>query len=291
MGNRLVAAVLLAFAPLACSAPRTEPAPQPPAERTRYGDWFLTERTDRSGRSTSFAATVAYDGNGTAGVVCDGTGTPAIGFTHQRLQGVADERVRARFRFDREPESDWHTWALMPDRAGSYVSHEVLSGFLSRMGRDTLLSLRIVDPADEDTVDLEFSLLGFAEAGAALPCMRDFELVWAARNPDPSEGPELAPMTIRPQLINNRQVARALERYYPPVYRDHGIGATVNLWFFIDENGHVQEVMVNEPSRHEAFNEAAVKVAELMMFTPAYNEGEAVPAWVALDVTFEVRGW
>jgi outer membrane biosynthesis protein TonB len=34
-------------------------------------------------------------------------------------------------------------------------------------------------------------------------------------------------------------VQRALERNYPPLLRDAGIGGTPVVWFFIDENGRV----------------------------------------------------
>jgi TonB family protein len=106
---------------------------------------------------------------------------------------------------------------------------------------------------------------------------------------DISAAPTFTPMTVRPQLKNNRQVADALMRYYPPMLRDAGIGGTVNVWFFIDENGRVRNTKINRPSGYDAFDEAALKVADMMEFTPAYNRDQKVPVWVALDVTFEVQ--
>ena len=106
---------------------------------------------------------------------------------------------------------------------------------------------------------------------------------------DLSAAPTFTPMTVRPQLRNNREVARALERYYPPLLRDAGIGGTVNVWFFIDENGRVVNTQINESSGYDAFDQAALKVADMMEFTPAYNRDKKVPVWVALDVTFEVQ--
>ena len=84
-------------------------------------------------------------------------------------------------------------------------------------------------------------------------------------------------------------MAQALEKYYPPLLRDAGIGGTVNVWFFIDTEGRVVNTQINESSGYDAFDQAALKVADLMEFTPAYNRDKKVPVWVALDVTFEVQ--
>ena len=106
---------------------------------------------------------------------------------------------------------------------------------------------------------------------------------------DLAAAPTFTPMTVRPQLKNNREVQQALMRYYPPLLRDAGIGGTVNMWFFIDENGRVQKTQINRTSNYDAFDQAAERVANLMEFTPAYNRDKKVPVWVALDITFEVQ--
>ena len=106
---------------------------------------------------------------------------------------------------------------------------------------------------------------------------------------DLSAAPTFTPMTVRPSLRNNREVSQALMKFYPPLLRDAGVGGTVNVWFFIDENGRVQKTLINNSSGYDAFDEAALKVSQLMEFTPAYNRDKKVPVWVALDVTFEVQ--
>ncbi|MFO7895197.1 MAG: energy transducer TonB [Longimicrobiales bacterium] len=106
---------------------------------------------------------------------------------------------------------------------------------------------------------------------------------------DLSAAPTFTPMTVRPQVQNNAEVARALERYYPPLLRDAGIGGTVNVWFFIDTDGKVVNTKINESSGYDAFDQAALKVADLMQFSPAYNRDKKVPVWVAMNVTFEVQ--
>lgn len=106
---------------------------------------------------------------------------------------------------------------------------------------------------------------------------------------DLAAAPTFTPMTVAPKLQNNREIQRALERYYPPLLRDAGIGGTVNVWFFIDENGRVQRTQINTSSGYDAFDDAALQVADLMEFSPAYNRDQKVPVWVALDITFEVQ--
>ena len=54
---------------------------------------------------------------------------------------------------------------------------------------------------------------------------------------DISAAPTFTPFTVRPDLTNEREVQRALEREYPPILRDAGIGGTVQVHFFIDEVG------------------------------------------------------
>jgi TonB family protein len=106
---------------------------------------------------------------------------------------------------------------------------------------------------------------------------------------DLSAAPTFTPMTVRPQLQNARAIQAALQRHYPPLLRDAGIGGTVNMWFFIDENGRVQRTQLNKSSGYDAFDQAAERVASLMEFSPAYNRDQRVPVWVALDITFEIQ--
>lgn len=116
-------------------------------------------------------------------------------------------------------------------------------------------------------------------------------------NPEKKEAPpddiELAPvftpMTVRPQLKNRQEVARALERHYPPFLRDAGIGGTVVLWFLIDEEGNVVRTQLQRPSGHKALDEAAPKVAAVMKFSPALNRDQTVMVWVEIPITFRTQ--
>ena len=106
---------------------------------------------------------------------------------------------------------------------------------------------------------------------------------------DLSAGPSFTPYTVAPDLINRAEVGRALEREYPPLLRDAGIGGTAQVWFFIDEEGRVQDFRVNISSGHAQLDDAALKVADLMRFTPALNREARVPVWVSFPITFQVR--
>ena len=106
---------------------------------------------------------------------------------------------------------------------------------------------------------------------------------------DISAAPTFTPYTVRPDIKNRAEVARALEREYPPLLRDAGIGGTVQVWFFINEEGAVQRTVVNESSGHKALDDAALQVANIIQFTPALNRDKRVPVWISLPVTFTTR--
>jgi protein TonB len=106
---------------------------------------------------------------------------------------------------------------------------------------------------------------------------------------DISAAPTFTPFTVRPEVKNRADVARALEREYPPLLRDAGIGGTVNVWFFINEQGAVERTQVQESSGHTALDNAALKVADIIEFTPALNRDRQVAVWIALPITFQTR--
>ena len=106
---------------------------------------------------------------------------------------------------------------------------------------------------------------------------------------DISAAPTFTPYTVAPDYTNGDEVRRALEREYPPLLRDAGIGGTVMVWFFIDEQGQVTNQVVHESSGHTALDDAALRVAPIFKFTPALNRDKAVPVWVSLPITFTTR--
>ncbi len=100
--------------------------------------------------------------------------------------------------------------------------------------------------------------------------------------------PVFTPMTVQPKLLNPVAVEAAIDAVYPALLRDAGIGGRTKIWFFIDENGMATKWVVNTPSGYPAFDAAAMKVAPILRFTPAYNRDRKVPVWVAFDVVFAI---
>lgn len=101
--------------------------------------------------------------------------------------------------------------------------------------------------------------------------------------------PTFTPVTVRPGVKNRAEVLRALKREYPSLLRDAGIGGTVLVWFFIDETGVVRQTLIHNSSGHRSLDDSALKVAEVIRFTPALNRDKRVPVWISLPITFVTR--
>ncbi len=106
---------------------------------------------------------------------------------------------------------------------------------------------------------------------------------------DISKAPAFTPYTVNPQLRNEQEVNRALERNYPPLLRDAGIGGTTTVWFFIDENGTVVNTKLFQTSGYDALDEAAMAVAKIMRFSPAKNRDQIVRVWVQIPIKFTAK--
>lgn len=106
---------------------------------------------------------------------------------------------------------------------------------------------------------------------------------------DLSAAPTFTPFTVAPSIQNRNDVIRAMTREYPPLLRDAGIGGTVKVFFFIDENGSVQDYRIDQSSGHQALDDAALSVAGVYRFSAALNRDKKVPVWVSFPITFQVR--
>lgn len=107
--------------------------------------------------------------------------------------------------------------------------------------------------------------------------------------PTISAEPTFTPFTVAPSILNRDEVARAMAENYPTILRTAGIGGTVRVYFFIDENGSVQDRRIQTSSGHPQLDEAALAVAELYQFSPALNRDKKVPVWVLFPIEFRVR--
>jgi protein TonB len=101
-------------------------------------------------------------------------------------------------------------------------------------------------------------------------------------------GPSFTPYTVAPWLKNAREVANTLEREYPTSLRRARIGAEILVWLFIDENGIVRRTVLKESSGFESLDQAALRVASTMEFSPALNRDRKIPVWVEVPVVFRI---
>jgi TonB family protein len=111
----------------------------------------------------------------------------------------------------------------------------------------------------------------------------------AEADADIKAAPRFTPYTVKPELKNVDVIRQMLERNYPALLRDAGIGGTVLLWVFIDQEGVVQRTLVKNTSGYVAFDEAALNVAPEMKFTPALNRDLRVPVWLEIPLIFHTR--
>lgn len=92
-----------------------------------------------------------------------------------------------------------------------------------------------------------------------------------------SEYQAFSPSMVRPRPLNRSELSRLMQRHYPTILKDAGIGGTTVLGIWIDENGVVQRATIAKSSGHPQLDEAAMKVVDLVEFSPAMNRDQRVP--------------
>lgn len=106
---------------------------------------------------------------------------------------------------------------------------------------------------------------------------------------DVSATPSFTPYTVAPSLKNRDEVRRELQKQYPPLLRDAGIGGSVVVWLYIDQHGEVQHVVIKRTSGHQELDAAAERVGALMRFSPAFNRDRTTAVWVSIPISFQVH--
>lgn len=101
--------------------------------------------------------------------------------------------------------------------------------------------------------------------------------------------PTFTPFTVRPRLLNKAAAQALLVKEYPQLLKDAGIGGVAQVWFFLDTDGHVLDARIESSSGHVKLDEAALRVARGMKFSPALNRDTRVQVWVRFPIIFEVR--
>ncbi len=105
-----------------------------------------------------------------------------------------------------------------------------------------------------------------------------------------SDQPTFTPFEVRPELRNRSAYGQALERRYPPMLKDAGIGGTVTLWVYINESGQVENTRIVNSSGYEQLDQVAETVMrEVAQFSPALNRDQQVAVWIQIPVTFQTQ--
>lgn len=111
----------------------------------------------------------------------------------------------------------------------------------------------------------------------------------------PSDMPFWAPRDVSPGFRDERSrnaMKKCLEKHYPPLLRDAGIGGEVIVWAYVNEEGDVEKTQINKSSTHVAMDEVAVREVRVCPgaeFSPGMYQDRPVGRWVALPITFTPR--
>lgn len=135
--------------------------------------------------------------------------------------------------------------------------------------------------------EAELEAVPAAEAADAVPLPPPPSEVKA--EPSLEDEPRFVVHTVKPRMLNQEDVNLVLEREYPALLKDAGIGGTTTVWLFVNESGQVANALVKESSGHRGLDDAALRVADAARFSPAQNRDEVVALWIALDIAFEAN--
>lgn len=105
----------------------------------------------------------------------------------------------------------------------------------------------------------------------------------------PAERRPFVVFDVPPRLTNPEEFQRALMRAYPRSLRDAGVGGTVTLEVYVDEQGRALEGRVSDGSGYDSLDETAVSLIDVMRFAPALNRDRRVAVWVQLPIAFRMR--
>jgi len=94
------------------------------------------------------------------------------------------------------------------------------------------------------------------------------------------------PRDSEPRLVNPETVVAMLKRHYPDALVQQDVDARVTLWLFVDESGAVAEKQIQKSSGYASIDQAALQLADSMVYSPAEHEGTRVGVWIAQAVEF-----
>lgn len=87
--------------------------------------------------------------------------------------------------------------------------------------------------------------------------------------------------TVKPELLNSREVQLAMSREYSRLSTETG---TTVVRIFINEWGIVQDQLVEVSSGHDKLDAAALRIVTVARFSPAKNRDKTVAIWISMDI-------
>lgn len=98
-----------------------------------------------------------------------------------------------------------------------------------------------------------------------------------------------APTMVPPRLLNTQVVERALQQNYPTLLREAGVGGTVEVSLWLDVDGAIVRSTISRSSGYPAFDQAALRVVDVMRLTPAISMNTPTRVVVTLPIVFTVK--
>jgi len=105
---------------------------------------------------------------------------------------------------------------------------------------------------------------------------------------DPSEQPVYVDRDTEPRLLNGPEMIRLMDRLYPAILKEAGVGGDVLMWVWVDEQGNPGNARINRSSGRIQLDEVALAIAAQMRFEPAMLRDKPVGVWVAQPIAFSV---
>ncbi len=135
------------------------------------------------------------------------------------------------------------------------------------------------------------------EAAPAAPVITQFVPLEEAEDvpPEPATSPawtdrdldEIRPTFAYPKLRDIEESERIIAMFYPTRLQQRGIGGSVQVMLWVDENGVVRDRQVLEPSGDRTLDRAALNASGRLRFEPARRQGVPVGSWVKFNIQFE----
>jgi TonB family protein len=104
---------------------------------------------------------------------------------------------------------------------------------------------------------------------------------------DPADGPTYIARDVEPTIKNMEELALVMRSVYPAGYRDTGLDVTAIMWVYVNPDGTTGGRKVLKSTGYAVFDQAAEKLVDAMVYTPALRDGEPIGVWINQAVKFD----